>query len=647
MKTSKRFALVLSTLVVGLMLVAGFTSGVVRASVEEGSPVLAPLGVLVLINELDADQTGTDAAEFVELYDGGFGNAGLDVSVDKQGDTAGFAGELYTYAIEVRNTGIVTVTTILVTDTLPVNTTFDSAVSGAQSVTTSGNKVVFEYNNVYANAIEPILLTVMIDAGVPEGFVLTNIVTATADVSEDNTSNNVAQWSTTVYDLVPIATARAGNNGDLFAVEGQVIYTPGTFNSSGWALQDASGGIGVFYNPPPSANRNDVVRLVATRGSFSNEEQFTTPVYFFTNLGPGMPVTPMTYTTADVGAGLSEGWLVQIEGTISGLTACSGNYDFQVDDGSGVATVFVDVDTGVDVCALGAKNGDTVRVTGFSTQFNADYEVKPRDVNDIQLFLPIPVIGKDAPTQVAPGELYSYTITVQNFVGYTMTGVVITDIVPVDSAFAYAQDGGTETGGVVTWNAGDLSNQGSVTVRFAVTATMNSSTVILNEDYAISASNYATPTLGTPVGTLVFGAIGPACGDPAVLIHHIQGSGDTSPLAGTNLVIEGVVVGDYQDPSSGYAGFFIQEEDTDVDANLMTSEGIFVFYDTVDVQPGDLVRVFGAVHVAWTIGCEDLSGGLAHAAYRYFYIPRLIIMAVGDRHGDTSIAARGGGANCA
>ena len=32
----------------------------------------------VLINEFDADQTGTDAAEFVELYDGGTGNTSLD-----------------------------------------------------------------------------------------------------------------------------------------------------------------------------------------------------------------------------------------------------------------------------------------------------------------------------------------------------------------------------------------------------------------------------------------------------------------------------------------------------------------------------------------------------------------------------------------
>jgi hypothetical protein len=42
--------------------------------------LLLPATVLaqtVIINEVDADQAGTDAAEFVELYDGGIGNTDL------------------------------------------------------------------------------------------------------------------------------------------------------------------------------------------------------------------------------------------------------------------------------------------------------------------------------------------------------------------------------------------------------------------------------------------------------------------------------------------------------------------------------------------------------------------------------------------
>jgi predicted extracellular nuclease len=89
-----------------------------------------------------------------------------------------------------------------------------------------------------------------------------------------------------------------------------------------------------------------------------------------------------------------------------------------------------------------------------------------------------------------------------------------------------------------------------------------------------------------------------SCGDPATLIHAIQGSGATSPLAGTEVRIEGIVVGDFQNnasPDDGELnGFYVQEQDADADADAATSEGIFVFApDAIDVAPGDLVRVVG------------------------------------------------------
>jgi predicted extracellular nuclease len=79
------------------------------------------------------------------------------------------------------------------------------------------------------------------------------------------------------------------------------------------------------------------------------------------------------------------------------------------------------------------------------------------------------------------------------------------------------------------------------------------------------------------------------------LIHEIQGSGAESPLVGDRVIIEGIVVGDFETFGS-LAGFFVQEEDADADADLATSEGVFVFNfsnDTVNV--GDVVRVEGTV----------------------------------------------------
>jgi VCBS repeat len=83
--------------------------------------------------------------------------------------------------------------------------------------------------------------------------------------------------------------------------------------------------------------------------------------------------------------------------------------------------------------------------------------------------------------------------------------------------------------------------------------------------------------------------IAPGCGDPFTPIYDIQGTGETSPLAGTALATEGVVVGDFQ--VGGKNGYYIQ--DIAGDGNPATSDGIFVYNTTTAVNVGDHVRVRG------------------------------------------------------
>jgi predicted extracellular nuclease len=82
------------------------------------------------------------------------------------------------------------------------------------------------------------------------------------------------------------------------------------------------------------------------------------------------------------------------------------------------------------------------------------------------------------------------------------------------------------------------------------------------------------------------------CGDPATFIHQVQGIGAATPIPGTSVTIEGVVVGDYQQ-AGGFGGFYVQEENSDADADALTSEGIFVFNTSFEVNAGDLVRLRG------------------------------------------------------
>jgi len=84
-------------------------------------------------------------------------------------------------------------------------------------------------------------------------------------------------------------------------------------------------------------------------------------------------------------------------------------------------------------------------------------------------------------------------------------------------------------------------------------------------------------------------SVAAGCGDSYTPIYDIQGTGETSPLAGTNLTTEGVVVGDFQ--VGGRAGYYIQ--DPTGDNNPATSDGIFIYNTATDVNVGDHVRVSG------------------------------------------------------
>jgi len=78
-------------------------------------------------------------------------------------------------------------------------------------------------------------------------------------------------------------------------------------------------------------------------------------------------------------------------------------------------------------------------------------------------------------------------------------------------------------------------------------------------------------------------------------IHTIQGSAAISQEVGNIHTIEGIIVGDFQGKNK-LNGFFVQEEESDVDADPMTSEGIFIYAPNApDVEAGDVVRVTGEV----------------------------------------------------
>ena len=80
------------------------------------------------------------------------------------------------------------------------------------------------------------------------------------------------------------------------------------------------------------------------------------------------------------------------------------------------------------------------------------------------------------------------------------------------------------------------------------------------------------------------------------LIHDAQGAGAATPCPGEDITIEGVVVADFEGAAPTLRGFYVQEEDSDVDGDAATSEALFVFNASNNsVSVGDSVRITGVV----------------------------------------------------
>jgi len=108
----------------------------------------------------------------------------------------------------------------------------------------------------------------------------------------------------------------------------------------------------------------------------------------------------------------------------------------------------------------------------------------------------------------------------------------------------------------------------------------------------------ATPTsLPTETPTSLPTATQPpasTCADPFTPIYQVQGNGDFSPISGTLVSVQGVVVADFEGAAPNLSGFYVQ--DPTGDGNTTTSDGMFVFNGSNNaVIEGQTVRVTGRV----------------------------------------------------
>lgn len=122
----------------------------------------------------------------------------------------------------------------------------------------------------------------------------------------------------------------------------------------------------------------------------------------------------------------------------------------------------------------------TQNITNEVYAFTADggYAGVGRHPVPTQVRIPELVVSKTAPLIVEPGEVFTYTITVHNTGPMPVSGLVITDTLPVGATYI---SGGVLADGVVTWTADALAAGESLAVQFAVTVEETA----VNSDYGV------------------------------------------------------------------------------------------------------------------------------------------------------------------
>jgi uncharacterized repeat protein (TIGR01451 family) len=158
-----------------------------------------------------------------------------------------------------------------------------------------------------------------------------------------------------------------------------------------------------------------------------------------------------------------------------------------------------------NIANLGAGSSSSVQytVTANQTISNTRFGVTSNQVNAngsgaivTTITAPILSISKTGPANAAPGELITYTLTVNNSGNGFANNLIISDTVPTGATYI---SGGSHNSGIVTWTTPQLAPQGQHQVQFVVTATAT----IINNTYSVTSDE--TSAAGTAaVTTTIF-----------------------------------------------------------------------------------------------------------------------------------------------
>jgi len=210
----------------------------------------------------------------------------------------------------------------------------------------------------------------------------------TQEVSSENVSDavdsidipgEVAGLSTSTATIVALREVHSLKVGSRIQTNGQVVSLPNALGSS--VVYLSGSGIRVFLASGtwPELALGDIVNITGEVGSYHNETQIKiTGPDDISVTGQGALPSPGRIETGDVGEE-TEGHFV----LVSGVVTSSEGDTFFIDDGSGVARIYIMDTTGIEKPKM--RKGDIAVVRGIVSQFNDNYRVLPRMTGDIEV----------------------------------------------------------------------------------------------------------------------------------------------------------------------------------------------------------------------------------------------------------------------
>jgi uncharacterized repeat protein (TIGR01451 family) len=524
----------------------------------------------VLINEFDSQTPGTDAAEFIELYDGGAGNASLDGLVlvffngNATNDASYYAMDLDGYSTDANGYFV------------------------AGNTAVPGVDLVFP-GNTLQNGQDAIGLFMGDAAQFPNGTPCTNTNLIDAVVYDDFPPGTPD----------PVLEGILLNPGQVMTFEG-----PDANNTSAGRCPNGTGGM---------RNTDTYTPTVPSPDAPNECPAPPTPDVAVAKTGPdyvGGGGGDMDYILTYEMTGGADGFGIVLTDTLpAGVTYVSfdsilpvtlTNSDPVVFDagslaglGSNVITLTANVPAGLP---FGTLLTNTVAITCSDDTVSGNNEDSWTTLvvgSEISL-------GKAGPAFVLMGEPIAYTLT-YTVEGDPAEGVIITDTLPAD--VTYVSDNApvvpTEpTPGTWVWSMGTVTDSGSFVVQGLVSS--NPLTWTLHNEAWVYATNDTDMDNNDAFADTMLPL-------PIYEIQHVDTISGTSPspYLGQDVVVMGVVVAGswvYPSGAGNPVRYFLADPD-----NYGPWQGLFV-YDPIHVVTEGQLLVLGG-NVAEYSGMTELDVG--------------------------------------